>query len=83
MKGDSTRLRQIFSNLLSNSVKFTTQGHVLVRGFVDQTLLEPGGKLPEHSLTMHASWRDKGSGPLTSGVENKLAIVFEVEDTGR
>ncbi|KAG6549329.1 hypothetical protein Mapa_009046 [Marchantia paleacea] len=82
VKGDSTRLRQIFSNLLSNSVKFTTQGHVLVRGFVDQTLLEPGGKLPEHSLTMHASWRDKGSGPLTSGVENKLAIVFEVEDTG-
>ncbi len=30
LKGDPTRLRQVFSNLIANSIKFTHQGHVAI-----------------------------------------------------
>lgn len=31
VKGDPTRLKQIFANLISNAIKFTAKGHVLIR----------------------------------------------------
>ncbi|CAM6128302.1 unnamed protein product [Calypogeia fissa] len=81
VKGDATRIRQIFSNLLSNSLKFTTHGYVLVRGWVDQSLLEPTGKRDDFSVNL-LSGRERVSGPLLMSAENQLALVFEVDDSG-
>ncbi|XP_002983081.2 histidine kinase 1 [Selaginella moellendorffii] len=36
LKGDACRIRQIFSNLLSNSMKFTENGHIVIRGWADE-----------------------------------------------
>lgn len=81
VRGDSVRIRQIFSNLISNSLKFTTHGHILVRGWVDQSLLEPNGKQQDFSALL-LSGRERVSGPIFHSVEDQLCLVFDVEDSG-
>ncbi len=49
VKGDATRLRQVILNLITNAVKFTTQGHVALAVTAD-----------EHGLTISVS--DTGLG---------------------
>lgn len=45
--GDSTRIRQILSNLISNSVKFTSQGRILIRALPNKEQARPGTLLIE------------------------------------
>jgi PAS domain S-box-containing protein len=68
--GDSLRLKQIVSNLISNAVKFTSQGRIDVQV---RTRAAPGGAL----LTVAV--KDTGPG-FTRGVRDRLFRRFEQGD---
>jgi signal transduction histidine kinase len=53
--GDATRLRQILVNLISNAVKFTQQGEVVVS-------VDSGGEAASSELELHFAVRDTGIG---------------------
>ena len=63
--GDSLRLSQILINLGNNSVKFTDQGHVVVRGRVKD--------LADDSAVLHFSVQDTGIGMT----EEQLGRMFQ------
>jgi two-component system, sensor histidine kinase and response regulator len=70
--GDATRLRQIFVNLISNAVKFTQQGEVVVT--ITRRQAEDGSAL------LHASVRDTGIG-IPADRLDRLFQVFSQVDT--
>lgn len=65
VKGDPGRLRQILTNLVSNAIKFTEQGEIVIR-----VGLEPAG---ESGLILYASVSDTGIGIP----ENKINHLFD------
>ncbi len=65
IKGDPGRIRQILSNLISNAIKFTENGYVLVKIGVKD--------LNEMGLILYGSVLDTGI-----GIESdKLDLLFE------
>lgn len=58
VKGDPKRLRQIFVNLMGNSLKFTREGHVALRITADHKCVTP----PEGGLTLRFEITDTGIG---------------------
>ncbi|KAJ3414163.1 hypothetical protein HDV05_007025 [Chytridiales sp. JEL 0842] len=67
---DPTRLQQILINLISNSLKFTSTGHVTVRGLILQHRYDSASHIPS-TIT----------DPVMSP-KHQVLVRFEVEDTG-
>ncbi|XP_076921085.1 histidine kinase 1-like [Bidens hawaiensis] len=69
VQGDSARVVQIFANLISNSIKFTTSGYIILRGWCEDShsFIENGNFLLEKSSCKK---------------DNKVILWFEVDDTG-
>ncbi len=69
--GDATRLRQIFVNLISNAVKFTQAGEVVVT--LTRRLVQDG------SAVLHASVRDTGIGIPADRIDKLFQVFSQVD----
>ncbi|KAG6543201.1 hypothetical protein Mapa_015451 [Marchantia paleacea] len=84
LRGDSARTVQIFANLIANSIKFTSSGHVLVRGWVDPAFRGKSGALSV-GKDINPLWFTKvGSGRFEEDIQpsDKICLWFEIDDTG-
>jgi len=71
VKGDAAKLRQILFNLLSNALKFTEEGEVILR-------VRHSGKSPDrHRITFEVS--DSGKG-ISEEAKARIFEAFEQED---
>ncbi|EMG35804.1 PAS domain S-box [Desulfocurvibacter africanus PCS] len=80
IKGDESRLRQIFVNLIGNAVKYTDAGQVSVRVGVEdgRGAQDTGGRDIPMPICLLASVKDTGGGIP----KDKLGSIFEPFDTG-
>ena len=80
MLGDSTRLRQVVVNLVSNAIKFTTHGEVVVtlarRPAIASTLTQP--PQPER---LHVCVRDTGIGIQEQRLHRLFKAFSQVDST--
>lgn len=70
--GDPLRVKQIISNLVNNAIKFTDQGHVLIRTKIEQE--------SDKKYTLAMSIIDTGRG-ISSEDQAKLFQAFHQADT--
>ncbi len=73
--GDVTRLRQILLNLLSNSVKFTEKGEVVL------TVRAEGDEQTEEGSHLHFTVRDTGIGLSEAGISRLFQKFSQADST--
>jgi len=82
IRADSTRVRQVILNLLSNAAKFTKEGQITLRAWADEeqvtiSVKDTGiGILPEYQITIFEEFRqvDASTTRRTGGTGLGLAI---------
>jgi two-component system sensor histidine kinase/response regulator len=74
IRGDDFRLRQVLTNLVSNAMKFTNQGEVLIRVH----LVEPS---PEGAMKLGFEVRDTGIGIAPEKLERLFKAFSQVDSS--
>lgn len=88
VRGDSARVVQIFANLISNSIKFTTSGHIILRGWCESlnSLNDAKNFLLDQKKSrppIKTKLKPQGNHLKKScKKDNKMVLYFEVDDTG-
>ncbi len=78
--GDPTRLRQVLTNLVSNAIKFTAQGEVVVS--VDsEPYIEPNSESLEEYQLLHFAVRDTGIGISAAGIARLFQSFSQVDSS--
>ncbi|CAL5326502.1 unnamed protein product [Camellia sinensis] len=86
--GDSARVVQIFANLISNSIKFTTSGYIVLRGWCENPSTSSNTKKfpinPKESWCMHKTNLKQHVNLIKRSCkkEKKVILWFEVDDSG-
>ncbi|KAK1384225.1 Proteasome A-type subunit [Heracleum sosnowskyi] len=81
IQGDSGRVVQIFANLISNSIKFTTSGYIVLRGWCENTSTSSNPRQASFAQTNSVLPKTTHDENLCEK-DNQLILCFEVEDTG-
>lgn len=71
LRGDATRIRQIFVNLISNAIKFTEKGKIEIYSRLES--------ISENSLEIMSSVRDTGIGIPEEKLENLFKPFSQVD----
>ncbi|CAN1839878.1 Histidine kinase CKI1 [Linum perenne] len=90
--GDKGKLKQVLWNLISNAVKYTNEGQIVVRAWAQQLSLEsrivashPDGCFKFVSKLL--KWNNNGEHNDEESVvqhnHNKMEFIFEVDDSGK
>ncbi|KAJ7953145.1 histidine kinase 1-like [Quillaja saponaria] len=83
VRGDSARVVQIFANLISNSIKFTASGHIILRGWCENPSFSYTGRFPLGQKKLRSAHKTKVKQHGNHiNKENKMVLWFEVDDTG-
>uniref|UniRef100_A0A1D1XNQ3 histidine kinase n=1 Tax=Anthurium amnicola TaxID=1678845 RepID=A0A1D1XNQ3_9ARAE len=84
--GDSARVVQIFTNLISNSIKFTSSGNIILRGWCEsgQTskLESPLGGMVSQFVVKTKAKQYGGVAREDCDKNDRITLWFEVDDTG-
>lgn len=69
---------QVFTNLIGNSLKFTSSGRIVVRGRIANPETDVSGRVHQRSFSPPSLERVTDA----ACVPDEVVLVFEVDDTG-
>ncbi|TMP74522.1 hybrid sensor histidine kinase/response regulator, partial [Pseudoalteromonas phenolica] len=70
VQGDPSRIRQIITNLISNAIKFTEQGEIIIRAWFSEV---------DNKLRFHCSVEDTGIGIPEDKADRLFAKFSQVD----
>jgi PAS domain S-box-containing protein len=73
LKGDSTRLRQIFVNLISNAIKYTSRGAIEVSVYLQER--------EQDKVMLYISVKDTGAGIRQDKIKDLFKPFSQVDDS--
>ncbi|KAF9600097.1 hypothetical protein IFM89_002570 [Coptis chinensis] len=93
VKGDRRKLQQVLNNLLHNAIKFTSDGHIIIRAWVKKSCAEDpilvskdSGAwkyIPRLLYKNNETCSELRSLHVAQQHQNSVEFVIEVDDTGR